>query len=204
MTILSIAFNWSPNTLVFNMPQKSIWTLLKPLGAVWILKTTEDLLGHILEISSVLRSKERSWSWCEEATSYWRIIGLTDLVEREGEGEKGWSKIQEVLEMEDKECKSFHKVIRWWQMPPLSVLTFFVGIVVLIVWWRRKNMINLKIHLFLAKSIKISKHPHISHKNVIKYKHAGCGWGPIILHFGGRERGLFLEFVMKINLQRWM
>ena len=45
--------------------------------------------------------------------SYWRIIGLTDLIEREGEEEEGWAKIQEVLELADEKWEEL-RGIRWW------------------------------------------------------------------------------------------
>ena len=48
--------------------------------------------------------------------SYWRIIGLTYLIEKEGEGEEeegGWAEIQAILEMEDEEWEAL-SLIRWW------------------------------------------------------------------------------------------
>ena len=49
----------------------------------------------------------------QASKSYWRIIGLTDLIEREGEEEKGWAKIQEIMEMEESQWKAL-SLIRWW------------------------------------------------------------------------------------------
>ena len=47
--------------------------------------------------------------------SYWRIIGLVDLVEKVGEEEEeeGWAKILEIMEMEDNEWKAL-SLIKWW------------------------------------------------------------------------------------------
>ena len=45
--------------------------------------------------------------------SYWRIIGLVDLVEKVGEEEEGWARIQEIMEMEDEEWKAL-SLIKWW------------------------------------------------------------------------------------------
>ena len=112
ISLLQNCSNWSVNGLYLHSIGESVWRSLAEASTKGEIKFVEVnrealVLGRPADVRKI---------W-QATRSYWRIIGLTDLIEKEGEGEgeeeEGWTKIQEILEMEDRDWKAL-SLIRWW------------------------------------------------------------------------------------------
>ena len=109
-SLLQNCSNWSVNGLYLHSIGESVWRSLAEASTKGEIKFVEVnrealVLGRPADVRKI---------W-QATRSYWRIIGLTDLIEKEGEGEEeeGWTKIQEILEMKAKDWKAL-SLIRWW------------------------------------------------------------------------------------------
>ena len=95
ISLLQNCSNWSVKGLYLHNIGESVWRSLARASMKGEIEFVEvKLESLILGRPSDVR---RVWM---ATKSYWRIIGLTDdLIEREGEEEEGWAKIQEIFEM---------------------------------------------------------------------------------------------------------
>ena len=110
ISLLQNCSNWSVNGLYLHSIGETVWRSLAEVSTKGEIKFVEVkrealVLGRPADVRKVWQATK----------SYWRIIGLTDLIEREGEGkeEEGWDKIVEVWEMAYKDWEAL-SLIRWW------------------------------------------------------------------------------------------
>ena len=110
-SLLKNSSSWRVNGLYLQSFGESSWRSLAEAserGEIVFVEVKREALirGRLADVRKV---------WVA-TRSYWRIIGLVDLVEKVGEEEEeeeGWARIQEIMEMEDEEWKAL-SLIKWW------------------------------------------------------------------------------------------